>query len=206
MPRNQFTSMAATAVLAGVAAMPVSAHAADLSDAFFLDLSGGPAAFMLHMNEDALDDLIADSYWGIDGRLGVCSKGPVNLCAGVTGFTSLGGTTQEIETRTGGGKTDTQLNSIGAYVAAKGNLGLVTLSPYAGYRQVYGDVTVENNSRLAPDDIDSGAYYGGLETSIKFLLTDLELGARFEYGRSTGDSGTRDYDYGLGSAFLRMRF
>ncbi len=193
-------------ILAGLAAFPASAAAADLSDAFYLDLSGGPAALMLHMNDDALDDIIADTYWGIDGRLGVCSKGPVNFCAGMTGYVSLGGTTQEIETRTGGGKTDTQISSLGAYVAAKGSLGLVTLSPYAGYRQIYGDIRIENNTRFSPTDIDSGAFYGGLETSIKFFPTDLELGARFEYGQSTGDNGARDYDYGLGSAFLRMRF
>ncbi|QQM32018.1 hypothetical protein JET14_07615 [Martelella lutilitoris] len=206
MIRNSVPSLAAAALLTWLSPFAGTANAADISDAFYLDLSGGPAAFMLHMNEDAVDDLIADTYWGMDGRLGICSKGPINLCGGMTGFVALGDATREIETRDGGGKTDTQLSSIGAYVAARGNLGLVTLSPYAGYRQVFGDVTIEDNTRFAPSDIDSGAFYGGLETSIKFFPTALELGARFEYGRSTGDNDANDYDYGLGSAFLRMRF
>ena len=138
MIRNPVPSLAAAALLTWLSPFAGTANAADISDAFYLDLSGGPAAFMLHMNEDAVDDLIADTYWGIDGRLGICSKGPINLCGGMTGFMALGDATREIETRAGGGKTDTQLSSIGAYVAARGNLGLVSLSPYAGYRQVFG--------------------------------------------------------------------
>nr|WP_272211663.1 hypothetical protein [Marinicella sp. W31]MDC2877553.1 hypothetical protein [Marinicella sp. W31] len=198
---NRKTSVFAALSAACLAAFSVNARAADVSDAFYLDLSGGPAAFMLHMNEDALNDVIADTYWGIDGRLGICSKGPFNLCAGLTGFAALGDSTKAVESRMGGGKTETDLSSIGAYVQGKANLGLMTFSPYAGYRQVFGDVSIDNNNRFSPADIDTGALFGGLESSIKFLPTDLELGARIEYGRSTGDSGAADFDYGLASAF-----
>ena len=182
-------------------------RAAELSDLFYLDISGGPAALMLHMNDDAMDDLIANTYWGIDGRLGICSEGPFNICAGITGFSSLGSTSASLSQRYGTGTSETRFSSIGGYVQGKANLGVVTISPFAGYRQLYG--TVETSSSrfgYQSQDINTGALFGGLETSVKFIPTGLELGARIEYGASTDDTATDDFDYGLGSAFLRYKF
>lgn len=192
-------------------ALPLAAtahvRAAELSDLFYLDISGGPAALMLHMNDDAMDDLIANTYWGIDGRLGICSEGPFNICAGITGFSSLGSTSASLSQRYGTGTSETRFSSIGGYVQGKANLGVLTISPFAGYRQLYG--TVETSSSrfgYQSEDIDTGALFGGLETSVKFIPTGLELGARIEYGTSTNDAAAKDFDYGLGSAFLRYKF
>jgi len=192
-------------------ALPLAAtapvRAAELSDLFYLDISGGPAALMLHMNDDAMDDLIANTYWGIDGRLGICSEGPFNICAGITGFSSLGSTSASLSQRYGTGTSETRFSSIGGYVQGKANLGVVTISPFAGYRQLFGEVET-SSSRFGyhTEDIDTGALFGGLETSVKFIPTGLELGARIEYGASTDDAADDDFDYGLGSAFLRYKF
>ena len=182
------------------------ASAADISDVFYLDAAAGPSALMLHMNNDGVDGAIANTYWGVEGRLGLCSKGPLSFCGGLDGFTSLGSASKSLSTAKGGGKTETQIQSIGGYIQAKANLGVVTVAPFAGYRQVFGDVSVKGNSGFHAGDIDSGAYYGGLETSIRFLPTDLELGTRLEYGQSTGDADFEDFNYGIASAFLRLRF
>ena len=183
------------------------ANAADMSDLFYLDISGGPAALMLHMNDDAMDDLIANTYWGIDGRLGICSEGMFNICAGITGFSSLGSTSASLSQRYGTGTSETRFSSIGGYVQGKANLGVLTVSPFAGYRQLYGEVeTSSSRFGYQSEDINTGALFGGLETSIKFIPTGLELGARIEYGASTDDAATDDFDYGLGSAFLRYKF
>lgn len=188
-------------------ALPAHLHAADMSDLFYLDISGGPAALMLHMNDDAMDDLLANTYWGIDGRLGICSEGPFNICAGITGFSSLGSTSQSLSRGYGADTSETRFSSIGGYVQGKVNLGVVTLSPFAGYRQLYGEVeTSSSRFGYQSEDIDTGALFGGLETSVKFIPTELELGARIEYGASTDGSATNDFDYGLGSAFLRYKF
>lgn len=195
-------AVAAAFVVFGSAA----AHAADISDVFYLDASAGPAAFMLHMHDDGIDSTIANTYWGVEGRLGLCSKGPLSLCGGIDGFTSLGSASKSLSTANGGGKTETQMQSIGGYVQAKANLGVVTLSPFAGYRQVFGDISVEDSGSFHAGDIDTGAWYGGLETSIRFLPTDLELGTRLEYGQSTKDAALQDFNYGIASAFLRLRF
>ena len=193
-------------------------RAAELSDLFYLDISGGPAALMLHMNDDAMDDLIANTYWGIDGRLGICSEGPFNICAGITGFSSLGSTSASLSQRYGTGTSETRFSSIGGYVQGKANLGVLTISPFAGYRQLYGEVEtsssrfgyqsedIDTGDREAFQEVDYRALFGGLETSVKFIPTGLELGARIEYGASTDDAAADDFDYGLGSAFLRYKF
>ena len=193
-------------VALSAAFLPFAAPAT-AGDAFYFDISGGPAALMIHMNDDAMDDLMANTYWGIDGRFGICSQGMFNICGGLTGYTSLGSTSESLSARYGAGTAETQFSSIGGYVQGKANLGIITLSPYAGYRQFFGEVeTSSSRFGYQSEDIDSGALYGGLETSIKFVPTGLELGARFEYGGSTADSPSGDFDYGLGSAFLRFKF
>lgn len=200
---NRFPLAALLAAIAPFAATS-SAKAGDL---FYLDVSGGPAALMMHMNDDAMSDLIANTYWGIDGRFGICSEGMFNICGGITGFTSLGGTSENLSQRYGGGTSETQFSSIGGYVQGKANLGIITLSPFAGYRQLYGQVETSSSRRgYQSEDINAGAFYGGLETSVKFIPTGLELGARFEYGASTDDKASSDFNYGLGSAFLRFKF
>ncbi|TCT35213.1 hypothetical protein [Martelella mediterranea] len=203
--KKQRLKRASAAALLSVS-LPSIAPAADLSDVFYLDLSAGPSTFMLHMDDSSINDALANNYWGIDGRLGLCSKGLIGVCGGLNGFNSLGSTSQTLTSSAGGGETETAIRSVGAYVQAKANLGVITLSPYAGYRQVYGDVSVRNNTQFSTNDIDTGAYYGGIESTIRFLPTNLEVGARFEYGKSTGNAAFTDYSYGAGSAFLRMRF
>ncbi|WP_180897351.1 hypothetical protein [Martelella soudanensis] len=194
-----------TALLAFAAASP--AGAAGLSDLFYIDISGGPAALMMHMNDDAMDDLIANTYWGIDGRLGICSEGMFGVCAGITGFSSLGSTSQSLSQGYGTGTSETRFSSIGGYVQGKANLGVLAISPFAGYRQLYGEVeTSSSRFGYQSEDIDTGAFFGGLETSIRFIPTGLELGARIEYGASTDDAAADDFNYGLGSAFLRFKF
>ena len=203
---SRFPLLALVSVALPLAA-PAQVPAAELSDLFYLDISGGPAALMLHMNDEAMDDLIANTYWGIDGRLGICSEGPFNICAGITGFSSLGSTSESLSQRYGTGTSETRFSSIGGYVQGKANLGVLTISPFAGYRQLYGSVeTSSSRFGYQSEDIDTGALFGGLETSVKFIPTGLELGARIEYGASTDDAATNDFNYGLGSAFLRYKF
>lgn len=175
-------------------------------DAFYFDLSGGISAMTLDLNDEAVRSAIANTYWGVDARMGICSPGMFNICGGLTGFASLGSSSQSISARMGGGDTDTSMNSIGGYVQGKANLGIFTLSPFAGYRQIFGDISVSDNHGLGVKDINTGAYYAGLESSIKFWPTSLELGTRLEYGRSTKDSGLNDFEYGVGTAFLRFKF
>ena len=87
------------------------------------------------------------------------------------------------------GSFPTRAETVGGYVQGKANLGVVTISPFAGYRQLFGEVET-SSSRFGyhTEDIDTGALFGGLETSVKFIPTGLELGARIEYGASTDDA------------------
>ncbi|MCI5076856.1 hypothetical protein [Oricola sp.] len=212
-----------TPILAAAAAllMSATAHAADVYDsppeaelneridrAFYLDALAGPSAFLLYLDDGTLSDAIANTYWGISGNLGLCTDGTgsagwLDLCGGVTGFTSLGGV-QETIFAGPGGTSDTSIWTVGGYVQARAHMGALTFAPFAGYRRIEGDTSYSGVP--ASDTTRTNAYFGGADLGLNFWNERAEIGVRGEYGRSTGDTPDTEFDYGMATGYLRIAF
>lgn len=180
---------------------------------FYVDVSAGPAVLgILDKNSLQGSNAIADAYWGVSGNAGLCSTtfGPdwLDLCGGVTGFTTLGSASNTIAAQAGGGRTETSLSSIGGYVQAKANFGSFTFGPFGGYRHFTGSVASisSTGTQLAKTKVNTNAAFIGLESSWKVWGDKAEIGSRAEYGRTGKTSNIPALDYGMLSAFVRVKF
>lgn len=200
--------LAATAAFLATSALADDAVLSRIDKAFYVDISGGPAVMFLNLKGTGFSGTVANTYWGAQGNVGVCASGVgqdwLDLCGGVTGFTTLGGVAQQVT----GGSTKTSISTYGAYAQAKANVGNFTIGPLAGYRRLEGNVVTLNGggTTIGTTKVSSDSYFAGLESSFKFLQGRGEIGSRAEYGRTIKNSTIAAFDYGTVSAFVRVKF
>jgi hypothetical protein len=175
--------------------------------AFYVEASAGPAIFAAHFDNGTVADIVANTFWGVQGNAAICwaGNGWLDLCGGATGFVSLGGAEQMLTAALGGGTTETKVQTYGGYVQAKANLGRVTIAPFAGLRQIMAQKDTTNVA-IGYSEINTLAVFGGSELGVRFLNDRAELGVRGEYGRADGNLVTEKFSYGSGSAYLKVRF
>lgn len=190
-----------------------TALAADISIVERIDRSWyataavGPEVLVLDFDDGNATDAVANTYWGVGGTAEVCKAGVgsaewLDLCAGAHLFKSLGGASQTIAARIGGGTSETDVLSYGGFVKAKAHMGILTFAPYVGLRQINVDIS-SSNALVAARDTDSSAFFGGAELGIKTFNERLEWGLGGELGQS--NSG-EDFTYYKGGGFLRLSF
>lgn len=195
------------AALSGLAFVS-SAVAEDSKDIYFSG-SAGPTVFAVQFDNSTVEDIVANTHWGIGGNAMVCknTSSYFDICGGVTGFISTGGAEQLVSAANGGGTTETEVQSFGGIVQARGKMGRLHFSPFAGVRKIKAQKSAATGNALIPaSKIDTTAYFGGLELATSVFNDRGQIGISGEYGRSDGDLPTEQFNYGSASAFLRINF
>lgn len=174
---------------------------------WYATVSVGPEVYSVNYADGTLDDALANTFWGVGGSAELCHAGVGNmtwldLCAGAHGFRSLGSGEEVI--LGGAATTEVNLTTYGAYAKARAHLGWLTVAPYAGARQLAGDISLTAGTLgTAVEDIDEMAFFGGLETGVSLFDDRIELGLGGEVGRTSSDA---ELTYYSGRGFVRIRF
>lgn len=200
-------------VALGIVATATPALAADVmlgssgERSWYATISAGPEVYSVNYADGTIDDALANSFWGVGGSAELCHAGVghmdwLDLCAGAHGFKSLGSAEEVV--LGGAATTEVNLTTYAAYGKARAHLGFLTVAPYAGVRQIGGDISVTAGALgAAVEDIDETAFFGGLETGLSLFNDRVELGLGGEVGRTNSDT---DLTYYSGRGFVRVRF
>lgn len=170
-------------------------------------ISAGPELYSVNYADGTLDDALANTFWGVGGSAELCHAGTgtmdwLDLCAGAHAFRSLGSGQEVVQG--GAATTEVNLTTYGAYAKARAHLGWLTVAPYAGARQLAGDISLTAGALgTAVEDIDEMAFFGGIETGLSLFNDRVELGLGGEVGRTNSDT---ELTYYAGRGFVRIRF
>ena len=192
------------------------ANAADLSigdridRGWYFSANIAPTVVAVKWDKNAVSDVVADAFFGIGGGASVCKAGVgsaewLDLCAGVTGFKSLGSAQKTLSAAVGGGTTETSLYSIGGQLQVKAHLGRFIVAPFAGIGKFHAEKTT-NNAAIGYSEADSTYYFAGSELGFSVFDKKAELGLRGQYGRSDGNKVTEKVQVGQLAGFLRVNF
>lgn len=186
---------------------PVLADDLTQTNDWYVTGSAGASVFAVKFDNGALEDIVANTHWGIGADASLCrsTSGFFDICGGLTGFVSTGSAEQLLSASLGGGTTSTEVQSIGAKVSARGKMGRLNFVPFAGVRQITAQKET-TNAAIGYSEIDTTAFFGGLELATSVFDDRAQIGVSGEYGRSDGDIPTEQFDYGAGRAFLRINF
>lgn len=163
-----------------------------------LELGADAGLGVMHFDSNSTTNA-AKTYYGLSGNVEACDTGGVdfNLCGGLSGFTTFGK-----KSKTAAGVTvKTGINSIGAFVKAKKNIGEgTTIAPYAGLARVTANHEFTGGGTAKER---SNIIFGGLEFD-KQVTGNMSLSLKAEAGRSIGSSiKTNVYSFKPG---LKVKF